>query len=100
MAYRCGPWPRTARSSYSFAPDLLVDADGAPLVAEGDDKLSTATDDLDGVRAYWESKGIASEADPASVAGDQFVAQADWLDTYSFARPGPDVVLTTICLAD
>lgn len=86
--------------SYSFAAGLLVDGNGTPLVAEGEDRLPTATDDLDGVRAYWESKGIASEADSASAVGNQFVAQADWLDTYSYARPGPDVVLTTICLAD
>jgi hypothetical protein len=86
--------------SYSFSASLLVDGNGTPLLAEGEDRLPTATDDLDGVRAYWQSKGIASEADSASAVSNQFVAQADWLDTYSYARPGPDVILTTICLAD
>jgi len=75
----------------------LVDAQGAPLVPEGADVLPSAVPDQEALRQAWASRDVTAVPDD-EVVPDQLRPEADWLDPGSFARPGPDVLIETICL--
>ena len=82
---------------YSWSADSRVDAEGAPLLPEGVEVLPGTREDLDGVREFWASEGIEAEQD--TVAVDQVVPVADWLERWSYVRAGPTVRLEGICTA-
>jgi len=82
---------------YIFDPRHLQDLDGQRLLGEDETELSTATGDLEGVRAAWADRGIGAREVP-DVEG-LLEAEAPWFEDGS-AHAGVDgaVYLFTVCL--
>ncbi|WP_144804951.1 hypothetical protein [Curtobacterium sp. BH-2-1-1] len=82
---------------YWFIAAELHDASGADLLPEGASTVPGGATDLAAVRAAWQAEGIGAERSAAG-SEEQYEPRADWLASSSYARPGPTVVLRTICL--
>ena len=82
---------------YWFIAAELQDASGADLLPEGTSTVPGGATDLAAVRAAWQAEGIGAERTTGGPE-EQYEPRADWLSSSSYARPGPTVVLRTICL--
>lgn len=83
---------------FQFHATEWTDRDGNDLVPEGAETVPGGATDTQAVRDAWAAEGIGARRDDVNPDSDQWVPVADWLEGYSYVRPGPGVDLTTICL--